>query len=250
MGLEYTGILEKHGYKYYAFVPPTPEDNSATYTFVDEEVVREQFYYPFLKAGETVLDCGAGYGSYSLPALQKGCYVIIMTPPVPNREHEKLRMNLELNNFQRDYTIFDKAVYSSEGWFNPDTKDYVKFNHHLLLKKDNGGGYVRCATIDGLLSNTGGILSDTGGVDFIKLDVEGAEYEALKGAYSTIHQNRPTVLVENHLFHDGNMEQKILSLLLSEWKDLGYMARVVPYGHVSHTLFTIQDEDEGAKSLR
>ena len=87
-------------------------------------------------------------------------------------------------------------------------------------------------------------------MDFIKLDVEGAEYEALKGAYRIIHRDKPTILVENHLFHDSNMEQKILSLVLNEWKDLGYMARVVPYASVSHTLFTLQEKDEGAQKLR
>ena len=79
------------------------EDNSATFTFVDEEDVRHSVLLPIFERRRTYLDCGAGYGSYTLPALQKGCKVTVITPkvPPPQNEHLKLKMNIDLKQFSR-----------------------------------------------------------------------------------------------------------------------------------------------------
>ena len=209
---------EKDGYKYYVFQPMSEKDDSSSFTWIDEEDIRQKFYYPNLKQGMHLLDIGAGYGSYTLPALQRGCKVTVITPkvPPPNNEQIKLKMNIDLNNF--DCYIIDMAVHGKAGFFNPNTKDFA------LSKKDDE--YVQCNALDSLYY---------GPVDFIKLDVEGAELEALRGAEQIIKKYRPTILVENHLFYDGQMEKKILHLILG-W-DIGYMARVMPYAMVSHTLF-------------
>jgi FkbM family methyltransferase len=234
--LNYEKIKDKDGYQYYVF----KQDGSSDFTFVDEEIVRINMYYPFLQAGTKVVDIGAGYGSYTLPALQRGCKVIIITPQVPNQEHEKLRMNLSLNHhqFKKDsYKIIDMAVYSDFGFLNPNTRHYAKYQH--LMEPAKIPEYVMCAPIDEL------IRQDR--VDFIKMDVEGAEYEALKGAYQTIKKNRPTMLIENHLFHDANIEAQIIQMVL-DW-GLGYVAGVVPYAMISHTLFTMNKEQLGSQNL-
>lgn len=229
--IEYTDIREKDGYKYHAFVENDACGDSAWFTFQDEEDVRQRFYYPYLSKYMHVLDIGAGYGSYTLPALQKGCEVTIITPQVPNKEHIKLKMNIELNKY-KDWKIIDRAVYSDYGWINPNTKHFAKYGH--LKEQKTEKEYVRCAPIDDLVQDTK--------VDFIKLDVEGAELEAIKGAERTIKTNKPIMLVENHLFHDPEMDKKIIALIL-KW-GLGYMAAVVPYNQVSHTLFTIQNQKD------
>ena len=218
------GIKGKDGYKYYIFNQPSPEDNSSEYTFEDEENVRQKFYYPHLKEGMHVLDIGAGYGSYTLPALQRGCKVTVITPkvPPPNNEHIKLKMNIDLNEY--DCPIIDMAVHGGQGFINPNTKLFAKTEADIIeVDKDR---YVPCHRLDDIIY---------GPVDFIKMDIEGAEYEALRGAEQLIKKYRPTILVENHLFHDGQMEKKILRLVLG-W-DIGYMAKVQPYAAVSHTLF-------------
>ena len=223
-------IKEKDGYKFYVFKQPSAEDNSSEYTFVDEEDVRQKFYYPYLQPNKHVLDIGAGYGSYTLPALARGCKVTVITPqvPPPHNEHIKLKMNIELNNFPNCHIdIVDMAVHGKAGFVNPNSKHFAKSKKDMIeIDKE---GYVQCQKIDDIIYD--------GPIDFIKMDVEGAEYEALRGAENLIKKYKPTILVENHLFHDSQMEKKIIMLIMDEW-DIGYEVRVQPYHAVSHTLFT------------
>ena len=217
-------IKEKDGYKFYVFKQPSAEDNSSEYTFVDEEDVRQKFYYPFLSKYIHVLDIGAGYGSYTLPALTRGCEVTVITPkvPPPNNEHIKLKMNIDLNGY--DCTIIDMAVHKEDGWINPNSKHFAKLQKNMI--KVDKEGYVKCNSLDNIFY---------GRVDFIKMDVEGAEYNALMGAEKLIKKYRPTLLIENHLFHDSQIEKKIIMLIMG-W-DIGYEVRVQPYHAVSHSLF-------------
>ncbi len=52
--------------------------------------------------------------------------------------------------------------------------------------------------------------------DFLKMDIEGAEYDALLGAKKTISQCRPKLLIELHHF-DGNAATNPVPKLLMEW---------------------------------
>ena len=56
-------------------------------------------------------------------------------------------------------------------------------------------------------------------IDFIKIDVEGAEYEVLEGAKETLKRHRPTVLFEHAKLHNENYEttpEMIFELLNGE----------------------------------
>ena len=53
-------------------------------------------------------------------------------------------------------------------------------------------------------------------VDFIKIDVEYYELQAIMGAYKTIKKYRPTLLVELH--DNNNDRQKILNILVDDLK--------------------------------
>jgi tRNA G37 N-methylase Trm5 len=200
-------IQGKHDYKFYEF-----EHNSSTYTFVDEEIVRERFFYPYLKAGMVVLDIGAGYGSYTLPALARGC--IIHAVNLYHENYYHLEQNIKLNNFDDDdkFKHYGFAISSKDG------------------KIEAGGKKnVICRTIDTLF------LTLPEKIDYIKLDVEGYELEALKGAKQTIIKNKPIILCENHLFMDASLEEKCIDFIDS--LRLGYKWENRPYHAISHTLF-------------
>lgn len=75
---------------------------------------------------------------------------------------------------------------------------------------------VTCTRIDDL-------IGDTAQVDFIKIDVEGHEYEALCGARRLLHRCKPAILFEAGSSTDPDIDDSVninLFRLLSE--DLGY----------------------------
>jgi len=62
-------------------------------------------------------------------------------------------------------------------------------------------------------------------VDHIKLDIEGAEYEALPAAASFIERYRPDFLVEAHLENDGPINVPRLEKFFAQF---GYKMKFVP----------------------
>jgi hypothetical protein len=52
--------------------------------------------------------------------------------------------------------------------------------------------------------------------DFLKIDVEGAEYDVLIGGRETIGRSQPTMLIELHHF-DGDLAANRVPDLLSKW---------------------------------
>jgi FkbM family methyltransferase len=49
--------------------------------------------------------------------------------------------------------------------------------------------------------------------DFMKIDVEGAEYEALKGAERVLTRRRPLLYLETHNMHNPGVDGRCLSYL-------------------------------------
>lgn len=227
----------RYGFKYYE-----THDLTSTQTFQDEEEVRERFFYPYLKEGLKFLDIGAAFGSYTLPALKRGCKVIVISPPTV--EMIGLKLNLELNNFT-NVKMFEKAAFSNYGYINPWTRHFVRWSHQIPSEyktrkpsnndshTNNAGNhpydyYFRTCTVDKILKN---------GVNFMKIDVEGAEVDVLVGAKNTIRRNNPYILVENHLQFDASIQETVISLIIDNMK-LPYDYETRAYSSVSHTLFT------------
>jgi FkbM family methyltransferase len=192
---------------------------ASTFTFDDEEQVRVRYYYPWIKKGDVVFDIGASFGSYTLPALAMGAKVYAFSP-----EHEfpLINKNVELNDgFKDRYLSFPWGLYSKDGWFKTDTMD---FSTDAEVRKQNEGNWtgwwIRVTPLDILPLE---ITLDR--IDFMKVDVEGAELEVLKGGINTIKKYRPKILAELHLFKDGDMQEKMIQYL----EPMGYKLKITPY---------------------
>lgn len=95
---------------------------------------------------------------------------------------------------------------------------------------------TRCAVADGPLGRLDDFLASSGieHCEWLKLDVEGAEVEVLKGAEHLIRALRPTILVENHLFQRNTIAEEVRSLL----GDMGYRHISTHQNHsVSHSVY-------------
>lgn len=234
-GKEQRPIHEKDGYKFYEF-----GHSSSTWSFQDEEIVRENYFYKYLKPGITLIDIGSAYGSYTLPALQRGCAKVISI--APNEQFTEIRMNVELNNFPKNsYDIFNTALYSKQGFLDIDKNIFYKTLDNMEPGSYNNVLTFPCTTLDSLLltnyNSHNSKRKELKKIDYIKMDVEGSEVEVLKGGINTIKKHKPIMLIENHLFKDSGLQEKVIEYVDS--LGLGYKHESSPYHAISHTLFTL-----------
>jgi FkbM family methyltransferase len=155
---------------------------------------REQaFLWLYLREGDTVLDCGSHFGLYAaLAAHLMGHGTVLAVEPHPKTVHI-LRRNLEAYG-TADVRVIPKAVsaISGEGSFYAEREGRAAYSS-LIPETETEAVPVPITTLDELLA--GQALPRV--VDFAKIDVEGAEIDVLRGAASSIRQERlPLVMIE------------------------------------------------------
>lgn len=213
----------------YAQVKGTGDsDHASWWTFDDEQELRDRWWHP--RAGETVLDVGAAFGSYALPALALGARVICFSPA--DFDTEMLNLNLSLNPaLARRCLVVRDGLYSGDGWFDPD---HCLFSDAAIVGQQ-GRQWLRVRSLDSFLISRPGIEK----IDWMKLDVEGAELEVLKGAERSIRCDLPRILVENHEFQIDGIADKVRDYLVG--LGVGYTCDG-PHQHcaVSHSFFEVR----------
>lgn len=162
-------------------------------TFEKEELA---FVGRFLQPGMTVLDIGAHHGLYSLLASKRVSPSgrVFSFEPSP-RERRALRLHLALN-LCRNVRVQGLALGSEETEATLHVVQGSQTGCNSLRPPEVIGStlpiHVRVTSLDAWLK-----LNNIGKVDFIKLDVEGAELEVLKGAEKLLNNRpRPVILAE------------------------------------------------------
>ena len=143
-----------------------------------------------VKLGDIVIDAGGCWGDTALYFAQNAARVFCFECMPSNQKiiRENLALNLSL---AEKISVVPKALWSQSG--------------QKVIFEDNGAGSHRSSdgrgievetlTIDDLVS--GNSLER---VDFIKMDIEGAEPDALIGGERTIRRHRPQLAIS--LYHD------------------------------------------------
>ncbi len=134
--------------------------------------------------GAVVLDVGANVGIYTLLAAKRGARVFAIE--ADPRNVMMLRHHLKLNGFEDRVTIFEMAATERQQMLTL-YRDHANCGHSNLF---SGVEAVSVAgnTIDSL---------DLPPVDVCKMDIEGAEAQALRGMVQTIERSpRMHLLVE------------------------------------------------------
>jgi FkbM family methyltransferase len=154
------------------------------------------FVARFLKPGMTVLDIGAHKGLYSLISASKvgPSGRVFAFEPSP-RERKRLKHHIYLNRY-RNVSVFDFALGESEGSADLFVVQGTETGCNSLRPPDVEQPVqpvrVPVKVLDEVLRD--GRISN---VDFIKLDVEGAELGVLRGATQLLSGPRqPVILCE------------------------------------------------------
>ena len=172
------------------------ETDDAVFTGNFEESER-RFIQRFLKPGMTVLDIGAHHGFYTMLAAKMvgPTGKVLCFEPSP-RERERLFAHLRLNRMLDRVSVFPVALGRKTG----------ESTLYVVAGRDTGCNSLRppavteptravpvqVTSLDTLLAQ-----QNVARVDFVKMDVEGAELEVLDGAeYLLGRCPRPVILAE------------------------------------------------------
>jgi FkbM family methyltransferase len=113
-----------------------------------------------------------------------------LEPDIINRR--QLEANLTLNKIA-NCTVVPLGAWSTPhdnlGWYTEKSPDCCRID----VSKSSSSEGIRATTVDDLVAETG-----LNRVNWIKMDIEGGEVEALKGAAKTMRDHRPSVFVELH----------------------------------------------------
>ncbi|OHB86617.1 MAG: hypothetical protein A3D13_10550 [Planctomycetes bacterium RIFCSPHIGHO2_02_FULL_40_12] len=150
-----------------------------------ERFIHERFLLSkLLKPGMRVVDVGANIGYYLLlfeKYIGSEGEVICIEPSVENLP--ELKKNIEINRFV-NVKLFDVAIGMDDG----TTGLRVGINSGVV-EKNQGSYQVALRKLDSLVTDK---------VDFLKIDVEGYEGQALKGAQEILNRDKPILFLEIH----------------------------------------------------
>ena len=139
------------------------------------------------------IDCGCNYGFYSFYTASLSEKNEIISVEASKNTLDEFIKNLNLNSF-KNINYFNNAVSNSisqnvsfhesiNDWESSQTHNNFEFSSEIK---------VRSITIDNLLQNY--FLNDF--VVIIKLDIEGNEINAIKGALGIISKSDPLIIME------------------------------------------------------
>ena len=145
----------------------------------------------FIHAGDIVLDCGASDGDFTRLALEAGAKTVVAIEISPSSA-ECIRRNLAAEVTAGRVIVYPKGVWNKEDTMTLNVDDTNFAANSVVMRSDSSHPsiLVQLTTIDKLVAEL-----KLPRVDFIKMDIEGAEVPALSGASETITRFKPRLSI-------------------------------------------------------
>lgn len=171
---------------------------------------------PSVKGAARFIDCGAFDGDSVRSLVEnkgKAESIALFEPNKYSREKLNGFLSNSKTEFAKEIIVFPCGVWKNS--------EILKFNNSKCKASssvsEGGKDYIQCTSIDEALI---GFLPT-----FIKMDIEGAEYNALLGAKETITKNKPDLAI--CLYHKVE-DLWSIPLLLNSW-NLNYQFNIRAY---------------------
>jgi len=191
-----------------------PGNETSRAIFVTGNYEPNEFYLlsQVIRPGMIFVDAGANMGLYTLFVARKiGAHGTVVAIEPSTRECERLLRNVAINSLSNVHLLRNAVsdacsdvdlLIADDEWSGHNTLGAFAYDTPLAIKER-----VRACRLDDIVSREG--LSR---VDIIKLDIEGAELRALKGASKILERFRPLLLLEladRALRHQGGSSSQI-----------------------------------------
>ena len=146
-----------------------------------------------LPASPTIIDCGGFTGDLMVALKKHGIDDFKVYSFEPNKRLlDIMNINIANNRLEDKFFAFHMGVWDKSGtaFLNFDENDIAGGN----IKDKQAGEPIKTISIDEFFRDIH--------VDFIKMDIEGAELNALRGGINVIRRDRPILAIS--LYHSVN----------------------------------------------
>jgi FkbM family methyltransferase len=192
------------------------------------------------KEGDTVIDIGAHIGRYTITSSkQVGNTGKVLAIEADPDNFQLLKRNIALNNLKNVLPL-NYAVFSTRTRMKLyEQSASAKYNSLMLARAAKTKNYVEvnADTLDSILK-----LNEVNQVNWIKIDVEGAEFEVLKGSTKTLSTDNVSLFIEIHNIDDPSHYHNIIDFLKYRNYEITFEQRYEGSGE-SHVIFRKKNND-------
>ena len=193
------------------------------------------------KEGDTVIDIGAHIGRYTITSSkQVGNTGKVLAIEADPDNFQLLKRNIALNNLKNVLPL-NYAVFSTRTRMKLyEQSASAKYNSLMLARAAKTKNYVEvnADTLDSILK-----LNEVNQVNWIKIDVEGAEFEVLKGSTKTLSTDNVSLFIEIHNIDDPSHYHNIIDFLKYRNYEITFEQRYEGSGE-SHVIFRKKNNDD------
>jgi FkbM family methyltransferase len=143
-----------------------------------------------LRPGAIVLDVGANIGMFTLQALREGAQQVISFEPNPETR-KALEWNIASVGGLDRATVMAKGAWNEAGAFTMTVDPFRPGRSSVVVPSPDQAAYQ----VEVELGRLDDMASMVPRVDFIKMDIEGAEINALKGATEILSRWKPQLSI-------------------------------------------------------
>ena len=178
-----------------------------------------------VEPGDIVLDCGAHLGSFTRYALNKGAGMVVAIEP-STEKIACLKKTFSTEIAAGKVVLLQVGVWSKEDKLWLEGRPSLGNSVVASGKPGEGEGeWIRVMTIDQLMTER-----KLPRLDFLKMDIEGAETEALRGAHGTIRKFHPFLAIATE--HTSDYAKNVRSVIESvKESKVDYKIGFGRYGH-------------------
>jgi FkbM family methyltransferase len=180
----------------------------------DWEMPMQEIFLQYIKPGNTIYDLGAHQGFLALLASRlvgtEG--KVYSFEPLPSN-YALLKKNMQINQIKNCATFYG-AVTATPGFINFTISQADVSNTYVQSSPAFNANAqhieVPAFSLDNLVATR--LINAP---DFLKIDVEGAELDVLKGATNLLKELAPIIYLETHNIHNPGVDTACLDYLNS-----------------------------------